>query len=218
VAAGVRSPSATKWQAATVYNLLRSAVYKGRWTYNRQARGNWVRHESPDLKWREEADYAVCENAHEALVDPSLFDRIQIQMQTKGRNQRRTTWKDSSYLLRGLIRKHSCACPYYGHIRKCGGKGYRYYEDKCQFDRMLTGCTRSAIPQQVIEQFVLDEVCRRIIPSVRIGRLRQLVGRQLREQDTRQREETGLRTRILKTEKKLRTSFGPSREASTRRW
>lgn len=186
---GVPSPSArkiygrtslSKWSVGAVKHILQNPVYRGDWVYNRQARGSWVLHEDPHTHTRDENEYIVARNAHQAIVPKELFDRVNTKSTRKGKFRQSGMSYRSNYLLSGLITCVDCGYKFQGHTHASNGKKYRYYEDSSFKQRGESVCSQSMIPADQLERFALLELERRMEKVIDRNRLRVLIEQRLK--------------------------------------
>ncbi len=185
----IKAPSATrpysrvtpgKWGMSSVWGILRNPLYIGDWTYNRQARGNWVRHEAPGLSLREDKDVVVAVGAHKGIVSPEVFEKVNSGTRLKARLRPSGISYRSAYLLSGLIKCSNCNYNFHGHTRTVSGKKYHYYEDSGFNLHGKAVCSQTMIPRDKIEQFILAHLDAKKNMVVDEKRLRSLLTQRLK--------------------------------------
>ena len=164
-----------KWGSNTVYNILRNPVYKGDWTYNREASGGWVKYENPDRRFHPESERVTCEGAHEPIVAPDLYDKAQSVRNHSPRNAGKYRNTKSPYLLSGLIKCLDCGYNFQGHIHKNKFGEWRYYKDGGFYARGKSVCSSFHIPKDSIEGYVVDVIRNRVIGSANMSKVEKLL-------------------------------------------
>ncbi len=206
---GILPPSRTRpgferfascnWNANTIQKICSNSVYRGDLSYNRSARGSWVKHENPQLRWRSETDVVVSHAAHESIIEPDVFDEVQLMRRNRRRNgipkQRRT---ESPYLLTGFVVCHQCGKRFYGHSRNSrGSTSHPYYESSCSRSVVDESCTRGMVPKHDLESFVIKHTSETIMRKVNRKRLRDMILQRL------ERPSESTTTEIRQTKKAL---------------
>ncbi len=86
----------------------------------------------------------------------------------------------SDYILSGLIVCKNCGYSYHGHRRyNSSGTQYRYYEDSGFNLHGDAVCTRTSIPADAIEKFIVNKLDAKISRIIDKDRLRSLVAEKL---------------------------------------
>ncbi len=112
--------TAYSWSTGTIVNMLKNKLYKGE-------------------RWHNDALVAN----FEPVIDPLVFDQIQLMMKKKNNRPIRTI-KNDNYL-KNII-KCSCGQPYYMHKRKDGhDNAYKCLSLKLQYDGKMDYCGSPSI-------------------------------------------------------------------------
>ena len=221
---GVPSPRGNGWATSSIRVILMNPVYIGRVVWNRRSMGKF--HRIADRReverdgcgkrrvdWNDPEDWLVCENAHEALIDPQTFERAQAVMKERRDRARATGFltgkaKRSPYLLSGLMKCGACGGSMHGRTtwkgkrRKDGTRvGTRYYVCGAAITKGKSVCQPIQFAQEPLDDLVMDLVGKRMAAFLGAkGRasLLSLVEEQLATQDTRdvQPEIRKLRARL----------------------
>lgn len=193
--------SSSQWNAAAVLRILKNPVYTGVLVQGRQT--------TPSYKVKERVtkpkeEWAVVEGAHEAVVDPQVFDAVQrvLAMDTRTSPHRRTAGQPSGAepvsgveLLSGLVYCKECGASMVRKTVPSGGKKYVYYV--CGAHKQKKSCSAHSVRAAVLEEIVLDGLQKQIAGMGKAC-LKQLAGeavrgkpaaRRLRERLGRKQEE-----------------------------
>jgi site-specific DNA recombinase len=159
-AAGLRGPSGHPISRQYLGRLLRNPTYTGTLTYGRQANGKFARRGRRPVE-----EWIVRPNAHPALVDKPLFDRVQAVLTRHKAEQGNA--RGTTFLLTSILWCGRCAGTpgpkgqpkdwrLYGH----GSAKGRYYE--CSRRRCYGECDLPIIAAVGFEQFIKNSINRAI--------------------------------------------------------
>ncbi len=164
-----------RWATNTIRNILRNTVYKGDWTYNRQARGSWVRHETPDRNFYDESEHVTAIGSHEGIIKPDVWDEAQTVRPTS--TGKRAVYRNgrTKYLLSGLVRCKQCSFNFQGHLHSTRYGKWRYYEDGGFMTRGKSVCRSFHVPQELLEGFVVEQVKSLVDESIDREKLQKLL-------------------------------------------
>jgi site-specific DNA recombinase len=96
---------------------------------------------------------------HDAIVDPSVWERVQSLLRRNGRCGSPENRNRFGALLKGILRCVSCnAAMTPTHATKKGTKRYRYYVCTNAQHRGWQACPTPSIPAAEIERFVIDQI------------------------------------------------------------
>jgi site-specific DNA recombinase len=167
----------TVWDRATIGGMLNNPAYKGEAAFGKTAieplrprlraqRGRsfqpkraYSHHDVPSDQWM---SIPV-----PALVDVTLFDAVQEQLQ-ENRKRARVPQRGARYLLQGLIVCRCCGYAYYGKAispsaRKGHPRAYAYYRcigsDAYRFGGVRL-CSNKQLRTDLVDEAVWEEVCR----------------------------------------------------------
>ncbi len=130
------SQDGRSFDKATLHHLLTNVTYIGK------------------VRYRDEL-YA---GEHEAIIDPSLWQRVQATLARNGRTGGVAVRNRYGALLKGLLRCTPCGCSM-GHTYTCkGNKRYRYYVCLNAQKRGWQSCASKSVPAGEMEQFVVDQI------------------------------------------------------------
>jgi len=170
-----------KWAMTTVRDMLLNPAYVGDFVWNRLtfakfhqiAQGRAVARKSlpgsgPERNRPE--DWLVVKDAHPPLISRSLFEQAQRKRQERHLDTSQYAYRTghgshSSFLLSGLIHCSRCGHNWQGYSTTKGrkrndGSSVKNYYYACggYVGKGNSVCQRSVIPQQMIEDWVLEQI------------------------------------------------------------
>lgn len=177
-----------KWTATNIRAIIRRREYTGAMVANKRI---WKGIDSPHTLWKDESEWKIIPNCHEAIVTEEEFEQAQAAIRTMKKIEKRPV----EYLLRSLIRCGNC-----GRIMRRQSTCKRVYYS-CQVSRAdrETKCP-------IGERFYEDEL-ERIIGGDLIEKLQLLVEADEHFQKVAtslEGTEENLRFRLEQTEKRLK--------------
>lgn len=110
---GITTRKGKPWSSSSVRSMLNNVLYTGRVIWSRR-----YYDKKGKMKWRDESDWVIAENAHEPIITEEQWDKIQERI---ARNMPRGGEKQMKHRLSGLL-----VCGYCGSkmvSRKYGSKG-----------------------------------------------------------------------------------------------
>jgi len=141
---GVPSPSGGKWGKQRLHKILTNEVYTGRLVYGKKHKGY------ADLP------PVVKDNAWAAIIDKTLFDKVQATMASRAPIVTHPRVTSSSYLLSGLIKCHKCGASYIGYGAKSGQ--FHYYVCGTTYSKGKDVCHSQHLPKEKIESYVSEKI------------------------------------------------------------
>lgn len=120
----------------TLFKTLTNVVYTGR------------------VRYKEE----IHPGEHTAIVDDSLFQRVQATLHRNGRTGGSQVRNRYGALLKGILRCGSCQCSMGHTYTSKGNKHYRYYVCLNAQKRGWGTCQTKSIPAGEIERFVVEQI------------------------------------------------------------
>jgi site-specific DNA recombinase len=106
------------------------------------------------IRYKEE----VHEGEHEAIVDESVFERVQATLRSNGNSGCAEKRNKHGALLRGILRCASCKCGMAHTFTAKGRRRYRYYVCNNAQQNGRAACPAPSLPAAEIEQFVVQEI------------------------------------------------------------
>ena len=173
-----------KWRAGAIQCIIKNPVYKGDWIYNRQVRGNWVKDENPDIYYHPKNELIKHDNAHTGLISPELFEQANSIRNYNPKHRSVYRNGKSTYLLSGLIKCISCGYNFQGHLHRTKHGEWRYYEDGGFYGQGPSVCTSYHIPKDLIENFVIKQIKKKVFSSVNISKMETLIEQRLKSSKT----------------------------------
>ena len=138
--------SGSKWSAQTVLRLLKNEVYIGRLAQGKREQVSYKVRKQVDIPSEQ---WIRCDDAHEAIVDRSVFDTVQMLLD---RDTISAKGDKCSYLYSGLIFCEDCGS---SMIRR------NYYKKPeapayfiCSAKNLRNSCSRHAIREDVVNRGV----------------------------------------------------------------
>ena len=119
-----------------LYNLLTNVVYAGQVRYKAE----------------------VHPGQHVGIVDPDLFQKIQVLLRRNGVSGGAVVRNRYGALLRGLLHCSACDCAMVHTFTKKGARRYRYYTCLHAQQRGWQVCPAPSVPAGEIERFVVDQI------------------------------------------------------------
>lgn len=189
---GLPAGSAKKWTQKRLYYILRNRSYCGDVVI-----GRW------DAK---PEDLEIVENAHEALVDRSVFSRVQAILDARAGSHAIARWESSPYLLSGLLRCGLCG----RHMVGTSAKSGKYYYYTCQLYHQdgKTACAGVRVSKHEIEGLVMSRVRDLILDDANLHLLVGLVNDQLSQLQIDERERLeGAERKIAGFKRRLQRNY-----------
>lgn len=121
---------------SAVYQLLTNVVYAGKVAYKTE----------------------VHPGEHKAIIDPEIFEKVQIMLARNGRTGGQAVRNKHNALLRGRLRCEACGCGMSHSYTKKGSKLYRYYICHRAQKSGWHLCPSPSLPAAEIERFVIEQI------------------------------------------------------------
>lgn len=177
-ARGLKSWLKKRFTIGTLKRVLENPAYAGTLRVGQYARGKFTRVAEDGL--------IVIENAHEAIVDPDLFDRVQVILEE--RRRLRPNSRSERYLLSGIVRCQHCSGRMHGVFRRRDGGFYQ-----CNTSPALThyapDCPHPAVRADKLEAFILEMIRTRLLEAGAEQTIRQAILRAKRKDKTQSSRE-----------------------------
>ncbi|MCI8403363.1 MAG: recombinase family protein [Clostridia bacterium] len=131
-----------KWSAATVIRILKNEIYTGTLIQGKHTTANY---KVKKVITRDESEWVVIPNNHEAIITQRQFDTVQKII---GSDTRTTPGNTEPYLFSGFIECADCHSPL---VRKCSrynDKTYAYY--MCSTNKLGLGCSSHRVSEDAL--------------------------------------------------------------------
>jgi site-specific DNA recombinase len=179
---GLKSSLNKRFTIGTLKRVLENPAYVGTLRVGQYPRGKFTRVAENGL--------IIVENAHEAIIEPDLFERVQ---EILGERRRlRPSSRSQRYLLSGIVRCQHCDGRMHGVFRKRDAAFYQ-----CNTSPALThyaaNCPHPSVRSEKLEQFVLTTIRLRLLEAGAEQKIRDAILRARRKDKTQtSREERQL--------------------------
>lgn len=165
---GFRASAQTKWSAVSVGRILTNPLYIGTLVQGKRGTPNY---KIKRMRMRDEEDWIVVENNHQAIIDPLLFSVVQKMMR---RDTRCPPRGEILLPLAGVLFCPDCGRSMQLRSVKRGEQTYRYYV--CATYKDGKGCSSHSIERKKLEESVLHAISGQIQMIAEMGRLVQKAG------------------------------------------
>jgi len=186
---GHKTRRGADWDGANVKIILSNVAYVGTFRWGDKQLGKYNQFDD---------DAIIIENNHPAIIDRPTFDEVQRRLP---RRKRRTTphQDGGGFVFTGMLRCGKCDSPMYG-ARDTGTVRYR-----CHGLTKRGTCDLNAAGQVELLDAVLDAIERRFNEPKTVQRLRDILGRKVRQQ-SKPASVDGLKRRLAKLDRDLSTA------------
>lgn len=142
-----KTNATTVWTPIAVRRILTNPVYVGTLIQGIRTRPNY---KIKTVVINNEEQWVICENAHEAIIEPRIFLLIQRLLEL---DTRTSPHEETVLPLAGLLYCGDCHGPMVRKSQMSGGKKYFYYV--CGNHKKGSGCSNHRISQEQLENAVL---------------------------------------------------------------
>ncbi len=144
------------WSSASVTDILKNRMYCGDMIQGRYRMKSYKIHIQERVP---EEEWYVVENTHEAIIERSVFDKVQGLLM---RDTRTGPQQKKLYLFSGFLRCADCDKA----MARSAVNGYVYYFCRTYKDQSRTACTKHSIRHDWLETAVLYAVQQQIYLTV----------------------------------------------------
>ena len=165
---GFSHGKSASWTPVAVTRILKNRVYTGTLIQGRRGTPNY---KLKQMRERDESEWVVVENNHEAIVDSLIFALIQRLLE---RDTRTSPGCETVFPLAGAL-----FCPDCGRAmqrRSVERSGHRYNYYVCSTYKNGRGCSGHSIEQSKLESAVLHSIQGQINVIAEVSRLRSSLG------------------------------------------
>jgi site-specific DNA recombinase len=189
---GLSTTFGNSFRLNTVMRMLENPAYAGVLRVGQYPRGKFSRVAEDGL--------IIVENAHEPLVAPEIFDRVQSILEE--RKRLRPHAHPERYMLSSLTTCRHCGNRMYGVRKKCRGKILCFYQ--CNPSPHIApyspDCPHPVVRMDRLEPFVLEKIRTHLLEAGAEQRIRQAILRAKQKDKTQssreERQLTDLRKKI----------------------
>ena len=229
-ARGVPGPSGGPWYAASIKAIFENRNYTGTFTWAKRREGKYHSVAAGHIRERDRSEvtlspagkphavdnpreaWIVVENAHEALIEKALFERVQSKMHdrrrsTPGAAYRSHTKKNSdAYLLSGLVFCAHCGCKMHGTT--LAAKGHQYPKYLCSSylrsgKNNPHGCGYHNVNQQLLVEVLVRKLQEGVLSGGNLERLRVALGRQIASRPASAKETAKFQRRLADLDREI---------------
>lgn len=155
---GKKTGSGNSFGKNSLHDLLRNERYAGTYLYNRAPRRVEGRRNAHAKK--EEEDLVRIENGIPAIVDRTLWERVQKKMDANRKAPAKNKAK-TEYLLSGKLFCGHCGSAMVGQSTTVRGKQYAYYD--CNAQSRLRTCDKKRVRKEEIERTVVSATVNEVL-------------------------------------------------------
>lgn len=139
------------WSPKTVSDILKNPIYIGTLTQHRTERISYKNHKTFNVP---ESEYIIKENAHEAIIDRAIWEKVQAMR--GGISHGRADGKGKAHSLSGMLVCADCGKKMKGK-NGIGGRPYVYC-CRTYSDLGKKYCTSHAIAEKTVEGVILMDI------------------------------------------------------------
>lgn len=137
------------WTTKTVTDIIRNPFYVGTYRYNYR--------ESARGKKKNEDEWVLLEDNHQAIVDKELFNKCNVIMDRNAlRSNSKFRANGKTHIFAGLIKCGSCLGNYYAKQDKANLDGFRPSIYVCGNRYNKNGCDQKTISEKIIYNFLMQ--------------------------------------------------------------
>jgi DNA invertase Pin-like site-specific DNA recombinase len=145
---GIPGPGGKKWTAKRVHDVLHNRHYEG------------------TIVWGKRSDKeppVVTPNAHQGIVTPEEFERIQELLRSRAHEVSNPRHSGSQHLLSGLVKCRQCGAPYTYTYQVKNDKIYWYLVCRTRKEEGEEVCDSPRLAKEDFEQRVMDAILNDIL-------------------------------------------------------
>ena len=161
-----KTNSKALWSAGTVIRILKNPIYTGVLVQGKETTPSYKVHKRIT---KDESEWTVVEDSHEAIISGIDFDSIQKVLKL---DTRRSPGGESVQLFSGMIFCGNCGASMVRKTVPAGGKKYVYYV--CSAHKQSKSCSPHRMRDTVLEEIVLDSLKQHIREVVDMSRLMEI--------------------------------------------
>jgi site-specific DNA recombinase len=210
-AQGVPGPSGGAWFAASIKEIFKNEKYVGTFAWAKRREGKYHSVSAGQIRERDRNEvtlspggkphavdnpreaWIVVEDAHEALIDEVLFERVQTKIHDRRRGKRgqayrtHTRGNGDAYLLSGLVVCAQCGCKMHGSTLMRKGHEYPKYlcSTYCRCGKNNPhGCGCHGVHQDQLVNVLVRKLQHVMWHGDNLDRLKQTLRRQIEQRSS----------------------------------
>ncbi len=205
-AKGQRGPTDGPWYSATIKAILENQNYTGTFTWAKRREGKYHSVAAGQVRERDRSEvtlspsgkpnaidnpreaWIVVDDAHEAMIDKPLFERVQAKLHARRRSnpgvvyRTHTKYNGDAYLLSGLVFCAHCGCKMHG--AKLQAKGHSYPKYVCSTycrsgKNNQHGCGCHGVHQDQLVDVLIRKLQETVLTPASLERLREALRKQI---------------------------------------
>lgn len=205
-ARGVPGPTGGPWYAASIKAIFENRNYTGTFTWAKRREGKYHSVAAGHIRERDRSEvtlspagkplavdnpreaWIVVDDAHEAMIEKPLFERVQAKLRDRRRDKSGQSYRthtrgnDDAYLLSGLVFCAHCGCKMHGSTLIA--KGHKYPKYFCSTyarsgKNNAHGCGCHAAHQDALVDVLVRKLQESVLSSDNLDRLREALRRQI---------------------------------------
>lgn len=214
---GTPGPSGGPWFAASIKAILENRNYTGTFTWAKRREGKYHSVAAGQIRERDRGEvtlssagkplaidnpqeaWIVVEDAHEALIDRALFERVQVKLKDRRRKKKGAAYRThtrangDSYLLSGLVVCAHCGGKMHGSTLM--RKGHEYPKYLCStYQRSGInnphGCGCHGVHQDQLVDVLVRKLQQTVLGGDNLTRLKKSLRRQIEDRSKATPKET----------------------------
>ncbi len=139
-----------RWSAKAVIRILTNEIYTGTLI---QGKRTTVNYKVKKIIEKDESEWAIQYDSHEAIIQKDYFDRIQHLLK---QDTRVSPGKDEPYLFSGFLKCGDCGDSLIRRNNRQNGKEYVYY--MCSRNKLRMGCSSHRVSEDVLYTSVFTTI------------------------------------------------------------
>lgn len=200
---GYRTKRGRPFGKNSLHSILKNEKYVGTYIFNKRLEKNLSGKRNPTLK--SESEWIVVPDGLPAIVDKETFDIVQAKM-ARNKEISGAFRAKELYLLSGLVKCGECGASMYGNTRMCGRNKSNYSSYRCSGRANHQGCRNKEVRRDYIDNFVLDELYRRLFSDVSLQTLASMLNEYNRKASLDSSEELNqAKARLEETQDRIRS-------------
>lgn len=187
----------------SLHSILKNEKYVGTYIFNKRLEKDLSGKRKPKLNSRDK--WIIVPDGLPAIIDKETFDIVQAKM-TRNKETSGAFRAKEIYLLSGLVKCGECGASMYGNTRMCGRNKSNYSSYRCSGRANHQGCRNKEVRRDYLDNFVLDELYRRLFSDVSLQKLASMLNEYNRKVSFESSEELNqVKARLEATQGRIRS-------------